>query len=119
MLIFPVGPVIASQAFHMWWDSYGHFRTMSFNAAVWFEPPPHKSRCYRAGMAGDIMNRLLTRDMMREDVILQLGAPAGYATEDYRYLLGTCSVISSDGPLKNSLHVYFDPSGHYSHSEIH
>ena len=109
--------LIASQVFHMWWDSYGAFRGKSFNATVWFEPTPHKSPCYRAGMASDIMNRFLTRDMMREDVVLQLVAPAGNATEQhYQYCLGPCGGDSGGG---GTLHVYFDSSGHYSHSEIH
>jgi len=114
MLIFPVGLVIAILVFNMWWDSYGVFRTRVFNSTVWFGVP--KSSCYRGRMAGDIMNRFLTRGMGREDVILQLGAPVRNATEqEYQYNLGACGGNSDGG---SALHVYFDSSGHYSHSKI-
>lgn len=99
-----------------WWGSYGVFRTDSFDATVWFEPHPDKSvnRCYRGGMAGDIKDRILTRDMVREDVILQLGQPDGKSTEqEYQYMLGMCSGLQID---VDTLNVYFDASGHYSQS---
>jgi hypothetical protein len=67
-------------------------------------------------MAGDIMDRLL-RDMVREDVILQLGAPAGNATEqEYQYFSDRVAAIRIVG---GTFHVYFDSSGHCSHSKIH
>jgi len=111
-----VGLIILLFLHWFWWIHYGVFRSDSFNAKVWFEPHPNTSvnRCYRGGMAGDIMDRLLTRDMLREDVILQLGAPAGDPTEqEYYYRLGMCSGIQID---IDTLNVYFDSSGHYSHS---
>jgi hypothetical protein len=102
----------------MWWSHYHVFRTDSFDAKVWFEPQSNKSEnlCYRGGMAGDIKDRLLTRDMLREDVVRLLGQPDGHSTEqEYEYFLGLCSGFQIDYDI---LHVYFDASGHYSQSRI-
>ncbi|OGS90182.1 MAG: hypothetical protein A2061_10050 [Gallionellales bacterium GWA2_59_43] len=101
-----------------WWMSGGVFTVSRFDRTQWFAPQTEAAEftCYRGKMAGDIKNRLLIPGMSRQDAEHLLGVPAEHVTPaEYQYILGVCSGFMIDYDV---LHIYFDPDGKYTSSEI-
>ena len=101
-----------------WWMTGGVFTTARFDSAVWLAPQTSETdtTCHRGHMAADIKERVLKREMTREDVERVLGKPDGYSTAgEYQYILGMCSGLLMD---YDNLHVYFDSDGKYERAAI-
>ena len=101
-----------------WYKSSGIFGTASFDKRSWTASISNEEQatCYRGGMAKDVRDNVLLRQMTREDVIALLGQPSGNFTEqEYQYVLGMCSGFGID---YDNLHVYFDERGKFSYAQI-
>lgn len=82
-----------------------------FDPDIWFVKVTNEidSTCYRGGLANDLINRLITKGMTKQEVISLLGEPDRISQNDMKYemdySLGFCSMADY-----NSLIIHLDSS---------